>query len=126
MQLSLGLVPVSSLSLTLEEFLQLEYGNVLVSPEGNVFTYGEMIEEIVPTEVDKEAEIEIREFNFLDTGDSLRNIKFHAGVSVYGILISSYGKVDNTTGIQKRIGIEYDEEWNQFVDDETGFFKEEE
>lgn len=126
MQLSLGLTPVSSVALDLPTFLELESGDVLVSPEGNVFTYYELVDEIVAVEEPTDEEgIVKREFHIRDTGKTLRKMTFHNGVSVYGILISSYGKVSDSTGIQKKVGIDYDEEYNAYVDDECGWYTEE-
>lgn len=117
---TISFTPITSLTLTLPEFLDLKKGDLLVSPQGGIFAFGEIAQEFVPSGHDTD-ETESKEFHFYDDLNSLRKIEFVAGTSLYGILISDCGKVEYTSGIQKKIGKDYDEEWNFSVDAELGW-----
>jgi uncharacterized protein YeeX (DUF496 family) len=124
MQTRLNLHPISAIALTLSEFHSLVENDVLVSPSGNIFSYGENVQEFVDSGYEEKAKTgdgDYKEYHITDNQGTIRKILFIDGVSEYGLVIGINGKVEDTSGIQKKIGNDYDQEWNDYVDSETNW-----
>jgi len=117
---------ISSQSLTLEQFWELEYGAVLISPLGNLFSYGdpEVSVEIVPTEIPEDDETdEIKIVEFQDAASNDRVITFVNGVAVGYDLLVINGSIPVDTTV-----LDFDREdmeWNAFVLADRGVSEEE-
>ena len=120
--LATGHNAIGSTILDIETFSSLEEGHVLVSPMGMLFVFEATIDEFEPSGHETEENKGDREFHIIDSGKTRRRIIFdEAGISEYGVLIGCYGPAMDSTGIQKKIGKEFDPEHNDFVDYETGW-----
>lgn len=113
--------PISSVVLTINEFNSLEEGDVLVSPLGSLFSFGEILSEYVSADPETEKKSTSKEYSFLDADGALRRIVFEGEISSYGLVLNTAGKVSYTSGVIKKIGDEVDPEYNEWIDEETGW-----
>jgi hypothetical protein len=107
---------ISSQNLSLEQFWELEFGSVLISPLGNLFSYGDpkVSVEIVPTEIPDDDDTDVIQMvEFQDAAGNDRVITFVNGMAVgYDLLV-----IDNEIPIDTTIldFEETDPEWNAFI-----------
>lgn len=108
---------VHTQALTLESFMEMKKGEVLVSPAGHLFAMGdnELITEVVDVSGD---DSEVKEFEFEDIAGTKRVAYFINNLSQDYDIITINGQVPmDTTGIQD---MPDDLEFSMFYNMETG------
>ena len=108
---------VSATNLTIQDFWELEIGEVMISPTGGLFTMGdpEVATEIFIDNPEKyeDVEGEVKEIEFEDIAGEKRRIIFVDGYAVgYDLLIMNGTVPMETTAVTFEEG---EDDWNRFV-----------
>lgn len=114
---------IAAQSITLESFMDMTVGDLMVTPSGNFCVMGDnqLIEEIVDMGEYEDTGNKVREFEFEDMGGTKRRIFFIDGYAAEYAIITVNNRIPNdTTGISDA-PIADDPVFEEFVQYDLGY-----